>query len=522
VISSVTSSLKLKALSFSDEVTEEMGIPSFYRHLCKRHPELISRDVKETEWLALDFNCAMYHVLHKMPDYDPDQKAAWEKNFRKEICAYLMTIVDLVNPKGVYVSCDGVVCAAKRRQQRLRRFKGPWVSAIEDSLRGSTKVRWDQNALTPGTAFMASLGKDLVKTGSAIQKRGIPCIVSTTEEPGEGEHKLMRHLRGLDSLESCVIYGLDADLLLLAMLLVREKGIPVHLLREAQEFEQSNTGWCTVDVPRLIDVLLPSHERVDDFVAAMSLLGNDFVPKSLTHTVRDDGIPGLIQTMKRVLWSQGRTLIVSDKIDGVSLRAIVTAMASEEEQNLVKSCVGAIRSRNRQVFADSAEEQAVAEWQASPSRWATILSLYDSRNRCLKSAWKTIYASWCPDASGLEYLATLSWVYDYYKGRPVDLGWAYEPHLPPLWSDLIESIGSNIDSPPLAYEAYLPAWVHLLAVLPETSAKALLKKSQLTLMKSHPLYWPTQFSLFDVGASQIWQTEAVIPTIPETVLRDQR
>lgn len=491
-----------------------MGIPSFYRHLCKRHPELISRDVKETEWLALDFNCAMYHVLHKMPDYDPDQKVAWEKNFRKEICAYLTTIVDLVNPKGVYVSCDGVVCAAKRRQQRLRRFKGPWVSAVEDQLRGVTKVRWDQNALTPGTAFMTALGKDLVKTGSAIQKRGIPCIVSTTEEPGEGEHKLMKHLRVLDSLESCVIYGLDADLLLLAMLLVKERGAPVHLLREAQEFEQSNTGWCTVDIPRLIDILLPSRERVDDFVAAMSLLGNDFVPKSLTHTVRDDGIPGLIETMK-TLWSQGRSLIVSDKIDGISLRAIVAAMASEEQPNLVKTCVGAIRQQSRH-YADPVEA-----WQASPSRWATILGLYDSRNRCLKSAWKSTYMGWLHDTrTDSEYLATLSWVYDYYKGRPVDLGWAYEPHLPPLWSDLIESIGSNIESPPIIYEAYLPAWIHLLAVLPETSAKTLLKKSQLSLIKSHPLYWPTQFSLFDVGASQIWQTEAVIPVIPESLLRD--
>lgn len=462
----------------------------------------------------------MYHVLHKMPDYVPDQKTTWEKNFRKEICAYLTSIVDLVNPKGVYVSCDGVVCAAKRRQQRLRRFKGPWVSSIEDQLRGVTKVRWDQNALTPGTAFMTALGKDLVKTGTAIRKRGIPCIVSTTDEPGEGEHKLMRHLRGLESLESCIIYGLDADLLLLAMLLVKERGAPVHLLREAQEFEHSNTGWCTVDVPRLIDILLPTRDQTDDFVAAMSLLGNDFVPKSLSHTVRDDGIPGLIQTMKRVLWSQGRTLVDSGKINGDSLKLIIVAMASEEAPNLIKSCVSSIRSRNRQVFADSAEEQAVSEWQALPSRWATILGLYDTRNRCLKPTWKTTYMGWihntCTDSS---YLATLSWVYDYYKGRPVDLGWAYEPHLPPLWSDLVESIGSNIDSPPLVYDSYLPAWIHLLAVLPEASAKTLLKPKQRSLIKECPLYWPTQFSLFDVGASQIWQTEAVIPVVPETVLR---
>jgi hypothetical protein len=38
-------------------------------------------------------------------------------------------------------------------------------------------------------------------------------------------------------------------------------------------------------------------------------------------------------------------------------------------------------------------------------------------------------------------------------------------------------------------------------------------------MASHPLFWPTQFSLFDIGASQLWQCEAVIPVIPEEILR---
>jgi hypothetical protein len=71
----------------------------------------------------------------------------------------------------------------------------------------------------------------------------------------------------------------------------------------------------------------------------------------------------------------------------------------------------------------------------------------------------------------------------------------------------------------LVYTTYLPASVHLLAVLPAASARKLLKDDELTLMKTQPLYWPTQFSLFDVGATQIWQCEVVIPILPEAMLR---
>jgi 5'-3' exonuclease len=472
-----------------------MGIPSFYRHLCRSHPTIITSKIVRPAWLCLDFNCAMYHVLHKM---EPGSDKIWEGKFRKAICAYLEEIVDLVLPTaGVYVSCDGVVCAAKRRQQRLRRFKGPYLTPSEG---------WDQNALTPGSAFMASLAKDLIKKGASLQKSlSVPVIVSTTEEPGEGEHKLMAHMRSIQS--SCMIYGLDADLMLLAMLLVSEKGEPVHLLREAQEFEQGGAGWRTVDIEALQAALLPDspvprEKQTDDFVAAMSLLGNDFLPKSLSYTVRDDGIPKLIRILEQ-LWSQGKTL-VNGSIDQDNLHFIIRQFASHEEEALVSACLNAVRQRTRANDRDSL-----------PAQWATILQLYGG-SRTLKPGWRSIYAGWREETTAEEYLAGVAWVFDYYKGRPVDLGWHYDHHLPPLWSDFA---GSNISPPPLVYTTYLPAWIHLLAVLPEKSAIHLLKKSQLGLLKTHPLYWPTQFSLFDIGASQLWQTEAVIPIIPEELLR---
>ena len=496
-----------------------MGIPSFYRHLCKRFPQLITHSVKPTDWLCLDFNCAMYFKLHGMPAYEGSTigKERWEVTLRKEICNYLEEIISVAKPTGgIYVSCDGVVCAAKRRQQRLRRFKGPWMTAAEDKIRrNEPKERWDQNALTPGTAFMSKLGRDLIQVGTRLQiDLGIPIVVSTTAEPGEGEHKLMAHMRGLPNGTSCTIYGLDADLILLAMLLSTEKKSEVFLFREAQEFEKSaGNEWRTVHIQGLMESLFkPTASKVNDFVAAMSLLGNDFLPKSLTHTVRDNGIPHLIELLELHAWSAEKSLIVNGAFDKMILLKIVEALAAEEEKNLVSTCIDAMRQRNRRYHTE------VEEWTAAPSRWATILQLFDFKTRGLLPGWRTTYNSWRSHEGC--YLTGLAWTFDYYKGRPVDLGWAYEPHLPPLWSDLaIQLRTESISPPPILYGSYLPDWIHLLAVLPASSMK-LLKVQQRSLVHSHPLFWPTQFALFDVGATQLWQCEVVIPIIPEEILRE--
>jgi len=381
------------------------------------------------------------------------------------------------------------------------------------------KERWDQNALTPGTVFMERLGRELIDKGAALSAElGLSVTVSTTAEPGEGEHKLMTWMRGQPEGTSCIIYGLDADLILLASLLVIEKGGDVRLLREAQEFEKGGSGWKSIDIPGLLSALfdgIATRPKVMDFVAAMSLLGNDFLPKSLTHTVRDDGIPGLLRILKSRLWTFDKNLVTDRVIDSGALLKVVEGLAAEEEGNLTAACIDAIRARNRS-DADL------------PAQWATILQLYDNRTRTLRPNWKSVYYGWIGENHTYQsnhrgYLQGIAWVFDYYQGLPVDLGWDYEQHLPPLWSDLAVALRSQNDTvirpPPLVYTTYLPAAVHLLAVLPVSSARKLLKEDQLQLMKMHPLYWPTQFSLFDVGATQIWQCEAVIPILPEAMLR---
>jgi hypothetical protein len=107
--------------------------------------------------------------------------------------------------------------------------------------------------------------------------------------------------------------------------------------------------------------------------------------------------------------------------------------------------------------------------------------------------------------------------------------------LPPLWSDVAAwlsvtsgnaTVGTTsgttsptISAPAIEYPTPLPDWLHLLAVLPMDSLRRLLPSEKQTLSLTHPWYWPTEWALFDVGRGQMWECEAMIPLIPERVLR---
>ena len=511
-----------------------MGIPSFYRQLCRKFKHILSNRVPEhVQWLCLDFNCGMYGCLHSMRPYDGT--ISWESDFCYAIASYMEEIVALVKPTvGVFVACDGVVCAAKRRQQRLRRFKGPWISASEAYFKGSglgtesTDPKWDQNALTPGSEFMAKLNGVLAETGKKLAiKLGLTILVSGTNEPGEGEHKLLSHMRSVRP-ESCVIYGLDADLLLLSLMLMDETNAEVHLLREAQEFEKitissDEVQWKTLSIRAMATAMnLGSSIPVADFVASMSLLGNDFLPRSLTRTIRQDGIPQLLESLTR-LKKMKKKIVVDGIIQKDSLLILLREWAATEETDMLNAARNALREKFYTVRCDP-NEVALKEWQMLPGRWANLAKLLtsDKRDANLRSDWRTMYRSWHAGSSS-EYCQGFAWVWDYYSGRPVDQSWMFDNHLPPLWCDIVEFLEKTqeltIAPPPIQYPEPLPEWLHLLAVLPADSVARLLPSHVLRLIAKEPLYWPTQWSIFDIGRSQLWECEPLIPILPEALLR---
>ena len=147
-------------------------------------------------------------------------------------------------PVSTCLIATGVAPRAKMNHQRGRRFRKARdqaeQSATETLLRkafvsaGRTDLppriiqTWDSNMITPGTPFMSDLAQALhaylesrVHTDAAWQ--GVQVIVSDSTVPGEGEHKIMHHIRSQRAQHGYPcdvkhwIYGQDADLIMLGL-----------------------------------------------------------------------------------------------------------------------------------------------------------------------------------------------------------------------------------------------------------------------------------------------------------------
>ena len=221
-----------------------MGIPFYVASLLRKHKHIQKTyDTFEADVLCMDFNC----FLHKaIKDEDPINSVITE----------LRTYLERIRVKKVYIAFDGLVPYAKMVQQRYRRF------------RTADKAGFDRNQLSPGTPYMRELADAL--------RRAFPYAeISGTDEHGEGEHKIFQWLRTLPSPGTVAIYGLDADLVLIA-LAQRSLG-NLFLLRDDDAFSIS-----------ALAAVLPLP--VDDYVKiCIRYFGNDFMPAIAMFSLREDG-----------------------------------------------------------------------------------------------------------------------------------------------------------------------------------------------------------------------------------------
>lgn len=508
-----------------------MGIPSYYKRLADSIKGLVvphrSGSGFQCGTLLFDFNCMIYQIIR-----DPERRPcplgdmagviAWENECCEEVIEYTVNVwKELGKPKRVFLGIDGVVPMAKIRQQRLRRFKSVWTGEqeIARGIRTSNESRWDTNAITPGTAFMARLGKRL-----AVLCKTHGWTLSDASEDGEGEQKCMAFWRSMDDTEGpLVIYGLDADLILLCLLTkaMTDWKSPVWCFRESAEWEKTNTPFMRLSITKLDEVLRNGGDLLQwtiDYIAVMSFLGNDFVPHSISLKIREGGYDRILGQL-RTLHANGSTLTICKS--GIwtynmdSVRNFIRVWAHDEEVKIKEF----IQMKRRKINNEN--------WELQPCEWAeehhVLGNFTDGWEESMRRKWFGESVQWSDVCD--EYMKGLQWVLDYYTGqRPVAKTWIYPWPLPPLWSVLsthIESLSSI--EPPLRnryYEEH-PIQPHeqLAMVLPLESWSLVTDSTLKTLPMRYPHFWPKKYGFFSAGKVFMWECEAEIPLLHIPAIR---
>ena len=180
----------------------EMGIPSFFSHLVKNHGSIIKKLEKlnkPIDNLYLDSNSIIYDSYYSIKkEYDGHDDTFEKKLIIKVLKKIEEYIIGLMPRNRVIIAYDGVAPIAKMEQQRNRRYKSMLERKLRKELYPEGNANeWKTTAITPGTNFMSKLDKMTNDYFNNNEKRyGLnEIVVSGTNVPGEGEHKLFEKIR---------------------------------------------------------------------------------------------------------------------------------------------------------------------------------------------------------------------------------------------------------------------------------------------------------------------------------------
>jgi 5'-3' exonuclease len=325
-----------------------MGVPGFFAWLQKtnrKNKNLIVEDVnKKVKYLMLDTNCLLHpcvgHILDKYNKGDLTleknrgireqlEELIWEK-----IQFNINDMIMRLNPEIVYIAIDGVAPMGKILQQRQRRYKYIFDKDIKlpnvvlNKSNDSTEVKETNELvelieyiredgiyvnkfpissieLTPGTDYMERIHKCMIEY---IKKLNVRCLYSSYHEPGEGEHKILQYIKkNINPEDSIVIYGLDADLLFLAL----STGIEykLYIMREKQFFNDTKLDlddyidYNYVEIAELRLVIENLNININDFIFCCYLVGNDFIPGLLTTDIKKFGLDKILDAYKKTIES---------------------------------------------------------------------------------------------------------------------------------------------------------------------------------------------------------------------------
>ena len=449
----------------------KMGIPTYFSHIVKKHRKIIKNisEIKTIDNLYLDSNSIIYDAVHAL-DNKETQKSEIETSIIIAVCNKIDYYIATVKPqKKVFIAFDGVAPFAKIKQQQKRRYLNWFSQQIMNE-----EPAWNTAYITPGTPFMQSLSAKLLLyfgKNKDTSYKNIEIIVSTSNDAGEGEHKIYEYIRENADYHrntTTLIYGLDADLIMLTLthLHISNK---IFLYRETPHFIQTidktldpNQSYL-IDIPLFAERIVKElsvkelsvkelsvkelhenklhenklHEnKLHDYIFMCFLLGNDFLPHFPALNIRTNGIEKLINAYLHVFDNKGGLINNDKKIVWKNVRKLIDYLAQHELDYIHAEYKTRDKQEKNQLLKpenellmlplkDRAVEHFINPFDVGWEK-RYYNALFDIEH-VLPERHKEI---------SLNYLEGLEWTFAYYTTGCLDWRWTYKYSYPPLLIDL--------------------------------------------------------------------------------------
>jgi 5'-3' exonuclease len=521
-----------------------MGIPYYFYTITKTYDGIVLStlppDVRCTH-LYFDFNglihpsaqkcLASLAELAKIP-------TDIEKAIMSTVWKDTMAIVKMVDPSAtVQIFIDGVAPIAKMAQQRKRRF----MSVFRKTLTGETPL-WDANAISPGTAFMTRLNAS-IRAYIRNSKAPYTFRFSSSDEAGEGEHKIFAQIEcGTAPDDVKIIYGMDADLIMLALFshlpniyLLREnvKAPGEYIYLSIDELRKgilkdlvANYQWTIVPSTDPFDKA--SRETIETYGVVCFLLGNDFIPHPIGLNLKKGGLEDLLMQAGKVWTTLGAPIVNTDTetIHWLFMAQLLEVLGQHENETVFD--VVSDHHKKRPMEYKTKDLEIDAYPLVHKSAFTTDMLFKIDRKKWRQYYYKALFHSNINDTTVITnacdlYIKGILWTYHYYKRKPKDNQWYYPYNYAPTLRDATNYLNSQMshyEGLPKTKEwtgkdVFCAPIVQLLSILPKESADVLPAKYKKIMLEHTGLQYmyPSTYNIQTFMKTKLWECSQDIPPL---------
>lgn len=565
-----------------------MGVPGFFAWLLKNKKKLSTKKLiineidKKIKYLMLDTNCLLHPcIAHILDKYKKKQIVFNPKKSIREQLEILIwerikfSIDDMISrlkPEYIYIAIDGVAPMGKILQQRQRRYKYLFdkkIKLINEEIINNDEIFKEDDIeadeielineegiyisskpissieLTPGTDYMERIHDKMISYLEELKKDNKKCIYSSYHEAGEGEHKILQYIKkNISPEETIVIYGLDADLLFLA--LSTGELYNLYVMREQQIFNNTDLDldeyidYNYVEIAELHKMISKLEINTNDFIIICYLVGNDFLPGLLTTDIKKGGLDKILsayETVKNIYKTKDFKTIVNIEIKNNKKIIKINHNFLKEifiNLNWTEKWIWKNINRDKILDKDYNNEEELEELKYKKqedkirnlNNFATGLT---SNTECFEKIEFSSSAEYYNYYMGLdelkiddkivkkmvkEYIMGIEWCINYYLDDCVSWKWGYNFAIAPTISDIIKYYPKKITI--LQTKCELNPIEQLILAIPPDTYKYVISKNIIEKFKKERrigYMFPESFDLDINKESLYWKCQVKIPMV---------